>query len=337
MTWIDHGCSAAVGLGLVGPEAGVAVGRHRDEPGALAPDAVAEEPLAHLVRAPQPEVVGRHRHDGVVVQERDQGGDVVALEGVDVAGQQLLLLGARPPAARGRRRRRGSARVARARWRALLTDATRGVEQLGHLGGLPAQHLAEDEHRPLAGGQVLEGGDEGQPDRLPGLGHLGRVAVGGRSPGRRGSADPGVLGPGGAGEARRPAPAGPRSMARARRWRPRSMSRQTLVAIRYSHERSAERPSKLSIALPGPHHRLLDGVLGLEGRAEHPVAVAGELPAVLLQVVFQPDLAPNGHGPRFYGGVAAVWGTCSSDDRARRNSSVVGRPERRRVRCRAWP
>ena len=40
---------------------------------------------------------------------------------------------------------------------------------------------------------------------------------------------------------------GPRSMARARRWRPRSMSRQTLVAIRYSHERIAERPSKLSI------------------------------------------------------------------------------------------
>ncbi len=39
---------------------------------------------------------------------------------------------------------------------------------------------------------------------------------------------------------------GPRSMVSARRWRPRSMSRHTLVAMRYSHERSADRPSKRS-------------------------------------------------------------------------------------------
>ena len=45
-----------------------------------------------------------------------------------------------------------------------------GVEQLGDLGRLPAQHLAQDEHRPLPGRQVLEGGDEGQPDRLAGGG-----------------------------------------------------------------------------------------------------------------------------------------------------------------------
>ena len=36
---------------------------------------------------------------------------------------------------------------------------------------------------------------------------------------------------------------GPRSIGRARRSRPLSMSRQTFVAIRYSHERSAARPS----------------------------------------------------------------------------------------------
>src|SRR5437762_10316051 len=35
-----------------------------------------------------------------------------------------------------------------------------------------------------------------------------------------------------------------RSIGVARRWRPRSWSRQTLVAMRYSHERTAERPSK---------------------------------------------------------------------------------------------
>ena len=37
------------------------------------------------------------------------------------------------------------------------------------------------------------------------------------------------------------------SIGRARRWRPRSMSRHTLVAMRYSHERTADRPSKPSM------------------------------------------------------------------------------------------
>ena len=36
---------------------------------------------------------------------------------------------------------------------------------------------------------------------------------------------------------------GPTSIGRARRWRPRSMSRHTLVAIRYSQDRTDERPS----------------------------------------------------------------------------------------------
>ena len=43
-------------------------------------------------------------------------------------------------------------------------------------------------------------------------------------------------------------PAGPKSIGRARRWRPLSMSMHTFVAIRYSHERSAARPSKRSNA-----------------------------------------------------------------------------------------
>ena len=39
---------------------------------------------------------------------------------------------------------------------------------------------------------------------------------------------------------------GPSSIGRARRWLARSMSRHTLVAMRYSHERRLERPSKVS-------------------------------------------------------------------------------------------
>ena len=40
--------------------------------------------------------------------------------------------------------------------------------------------------------------------------------------------------------------AGPKSIGRARRCLPLSMSKQTFVAMRYSHERNAERPSKRS-------------------------------------------------------------------------------------------
>ena len=79
----------------------------------------------------------------------------------------------------------------------------RGVEGVGDLGGRPAQHVAQDQHRPLPGRQVLQRGHEGQPDGVAlgdhhgGVGHrlepgdlvvlLERVAghlVGGAEPGR---------------------------------------------------------------------------------------------------------------------------------------------------------
>src|SRR5204863_2108642 len=52
-------------------------------------------------------------------------------------------------------------------------------------------------------------------------------------------------------------------------------------------------------APPGPHHRLLYGVLCLEARPEHAVAVAGELAAVLLEIL-RPDLAGDDGGPRWH-------------------------------------
>ena len=55
------------------------------------------------------------------------------------------------------------------------------------------------------------------------------------------------------------------SIGRARRLRPLSMSMHTLVAIRYSQDFSADRPSKRSSLAPRAQHRLLHGVLGLEG------------------------------------------------------------------------
>jgi hypothetical protein len=37
----------------------------------------------------------------------------------------------------------------------------RGLQQLGDLGGAPTHHLSQDQHRPLAGGELLQGHHEG--------------------------------------------------------------------------------------------------------------------------------------------------------------------------------
>ena len=76
---------------------------------------------------------------------------------------------------------------------------------------------------------------------------------------------------------------GPSSMGRARRCGLRTMSMHTLLAMRYSQVRSEERPSKPSMARHAEHHGLLHRVLGLGPRAEHAVAEPGELPAVRLE------------------------------------------------------
>ena len=106
---------------------------------------------------------------------RDERVDVVALEGVDVAGEQRAVR--RRPAAVARAPPPRAASVARARCSALFTDADRGVEQLGDLVGLPAQHVAQDQDGALPRRQVLQRGDERQPDRLPRHRPLGRVGV----------------------------------------------------------------------------------------------------------------------------------------------------------------
>jgi hypothetical protein len=52
-----------------------------------------------------------------------------------------------------------------------------GVEHLGDLGGVKAEHVAEYERRPLPWWEVLERGDERELDRLPGLVAAQRVRV----------------------------------------------------------------------------------------------------------------------------------------------------------------
>ena len=72
------------------------------------------------------------------------------------------------------------ASVARARCSRAVDRGHARVEELGDLGRLPAQHVAEDQDGTLAGGEVLERGDEGETDGVVGCGDLGRVAVVGK-------------------------------------------------------------------------------------------------------------------------------------------------------------
>ena len=147
-----------------------------------------------------------------------------------------------------------------------------GLERLGDLGGRPAQDVAQDEHGALAGRQVLEGGDEREPDRVAlgdddgGVGHrlepgdLGvrveRVAglgVGGAEAGRERAARP-ALEVGQADVGRDPV------------------------------EPGADRRAALEVGrgLPGAQERLLHEVLGLVEGAAHPVAVREQLALVAL-------------------------------------------------------
>ena len=164
---------------LVLPERHRTVGLGGDEARSAATGAGALPPLEDLVAPAQPHRPRRHRLGGVRGDERRQRLDVVALEGVHVPGQQLALrLVARlvqPGSAACLSRHRGMGPLQRA-----VDAGDRRVEQLGDLAGLPLQDVAQDQHGALLGRQVLQGGDEGETDRLA-FGHgVGRVAGMGR-------------------------------------------------------------------------------------------------------------------------------------------------------------
>ena len=203
------------------------------------------------------------------------------------------------PASRGRsartRRRSGSARTAgrhrpgpacprargpagrgspRARWRALLTDWTLVPSSSATPCGLPPQHLAQDQHRPLSGREDLQSSDEGEADiRRRTASSAGSSVAGSTSTSGAGSIH--VVSESGADNGVEAVAAGPRSTGRARRLRLFSMSRHTLVAMRYSHDRTGRTAFEAVGGAPGPQQRVLDGILGFGHGTEHPVAVPG--------------------------------------------------------------
>jgi hypothetical protein len=113
---------------------------------------------------------------------------VVALEGVDVArDQRVLLAGERVGdgfrhAAFGEGRARPLQRAVR--------GGNRDLEALGHLRGRPAEHLRQQQHGALLRRQVLERRHEGQADALPQHRALGGVGVGGHGQRVRDGLDP---------------------------------------------------------------------------------------------------------------------------------------------------
>src|SRR5579875_2749638 len=161
--------------GPVHGEPRTSVGGDLEHPIAATLGAHGGKELPDVGNAPQPKLERRHAQDRLLVQERYERVDVVTFEGLEVAAQQLLVglcrlgglrVGPDPP--------QGAARSTKGAVDGVLA----GLEQLGDFLCPEAQHVAEDEHRPLPGQQVLEGDDEGQPDRLPGHRHLGWLLVG---------------------------------------------------------------------------------------------------------------------------------------------------------------
>jgi hypothetical protein len=157
------------------------------------------------------------------------------------------------------------------------------------------QHLAQDQHGALTRRQLLERGNEREPNRLAGNGDVGGVSAGRHDTVVRHGLDPRL--------ARQwIAERGVRAACRPEVHRSRPPLR-AVVHVEADVRRDAIEPrAKCRPALeaihsaPRTNERLLHGVFRLERRSEHAVAVAGELDAELLET--RPDVRRDGGGRR---------------------------------------
>ena len=156
-----------------------------------------------------------------------------------------------------------------------------GVERVRRLLGGEAEHLAQDQHRALVGGQQLEGGDEGELDGLALLvAGVGRGVAVLDAEGLVGvRLDPDRLDQrladaavriGGRPVVDRQDPLGP------------ALDRVQGGVGRDPVEPGAQRAAALELgqSAPGANQRFLERVLGVLDGAQHPVAVGVELGAV---------------------------------------------------------
>ncbi len=267
------------GFAQVSAEGELAVGPGGDEPvGAPVPERdLGQEPGDRVV-ALVLQRRRRHGQPGVVGEQGDNAVHVAALVGAGEPLDELLL----PGGFRGRRSV-GGARVVVAQGRpGALERAGHGLlggaEDAGRLAGGEAEHVAQEQHGPLPRRQPLHRGDEGQRDRLaclvPGLRSwfgggqpLEQVVRTGLEPGRL--AEPGGLG---RRRARRHRPLAPAHRA------PHVQAAAGGDPVQPGPDRGA--PLEPAQALPGRQQRVLQGVLRVLHRTEHPVAVHPQFPLV---------------------------------------------------------
>jgi hypothetical protein len=156
------------------------------------------------------------------------------------------------------------------------------AEEFGDFGRLPPQDLSQDQHRALTGGQVLERGGERDSD-----GFSGRRQLGGIVGWRCRAAVPERVAPRVLREpVGRDGVAGKLRSEVHREWLP--LSTLEHVEAHVGGDPVQPRPNggstfELVKVPPCPQDRFLDRVLGLEHRAQHPVAVSGQRCAVMFE------------------------------------------------------
>ena len=183
------------------------------------------------------------------------------------------------------------------------------LQHLGDLVGRPLEHVAHDQHRPLARRQQLDDGEERELDRLAGDDLLVEQPV-------RVRLQPGQV------------------LERLDRRQPPALGLD-VVEARVGGDPVQPRPQPLLAlerlaAAPRPQQRLLHQVLGFVEGAEHPVAVDVQLAAVALGAGAEVRL----HRPRVESSFAAP-GDIRPAARARRGARgdrALARTRRRRCR-----
>jgi hypothetical protein len=255
-------------------------GRDEPEPAGAALERHGRQEVRGGVAAAVAEGQRRHAQPGVFRQHRHEGRYVASFPRVGEAGEHLALAG-------GARQRRLTkvigAHVQGDRGpRALQrrVDRVRGAtEDVRRLRGAKAHHVAEHEGGTLLGRQVLEGGDEGERDRLPCL----IACLWSRGAVRQASEQ--MVGIGlepdrlvvrrGRGRADRRHRVRRRSRRSVGTALPAAAQRVQALAGRDPVHPGAQRRASLEAvnAAPGSHHRLLQHILGVLNRAENPVTV----------------------------------------------------------------
>ena len=234
------------------------------------------EEAADVRSATEPGGQGRHGEPGVLGEQRNERRNVGAFPGVHERAHQLASAVRADLIELGPLRLLGHPFAHRlpCTLQSAVHGRRCGVEDPGDFGGRELQHFAQDQHGPLAGRKVLEGSDEGELHafalQVPGrridiLGRNGTFVLWPRfEPDRTGHRVPqAVLAP------PRRAVIGREDPTRSARDQPQAGVRRDLVQPR-AHRAPTLEGTQSS---PGAEQRLLQGVLRVLDRAEHPVAM----------------------------------------------------------------